>query len=66
VWDYDFGGSGTVVATYVAYLRRKLARHGPEVIWTQRGIGYSMRLPRPGDAVAVGDAAGAGHAAGAR
>jgi two-component system, OmpR family, response regulator len=49
VWDYDFGGSSTVVATYVAYLRRKLSRHGPEVIHTQRGIGYSLRLPRPGD-----------------
>jgi two-component system, OmpR family, response regulator len=45
VWDYDFGGSSTVVATYVAYLRRKLARHGPDVIHTQRGIGYSLRLP---------------------
>jgi len=46
VWDYDFGGSSTVVATYVAYLRRKLALHGPEVIHTQRGVGYSLRLPR--------------------
>jgi two-component system, OmpR family, response regulator len=46
VWDYDFGGSSTVVATYVAYLRRKLAAHGPDVIHTQRGIGYSLRLPR--------------------
>jgi two-component system, OmpR family, response regulator len=49
VWDYDFGGSGTVVSTYVAYLRRKLARHGSDVIHTQRGIGYSLRLPRPGE-----------------
>jgi two-component system, OmpR family, response regulator len=45
VWDYDFGGSSTVVATYIAYLRRKLAAHGPDLIWTQRGIGYSLRLP---------------------
>jgi two-component system, OmpR family, response regulator len=45
VWDYDFGGSSTVVATYIAYLRRKLAAHGPDVIHTQRGIGYSLRLP---------------------
>jgi two-component system, OmpR family, response regulator len=52
VWDYDFGGSSTVVATYVAYLRRKLAAHGPEVIHTQRGVGYSLRLPRE---LAVGD-----------
>jgi two-component system OmpR family response regulator len=49
VWDYDFGGSSTVVTTYVAYLRRKLAAHGPDVIHTQRGVGYSLRLPRPGD-----------------
>src|SRR5215472_1221171 len=46
VWDYDFGGSSTVVSTYVAYLRRKLAQYGPDVIHTQRGIGYSLRLPR--------------------
>jgi len=52
VWDYDFGGSSTVVATYVAYLRRKLAAHGPEVIHTQRGVGYSLRLPRE---LAAGD-----------
>jgi two-component system OmpR family response regulator len=45
VWDYDFGGNSTVVATYVAYLRRKLSEHGPDVIHTQRGIGYSLRLP---------------------
>jgi two-component system, OmpR family, response regulator len=46
VWDYDFGGSSTVVATYIAYLRRKLAAYGPDVIHTQRGVGYSLRLPR--------------------
>jgi two-component system, OmpR family, response regulator len=46
VWDYDFGGSSTVVATYVGYLRRKLALHGPEVIHTQRSVGYILRLPR--------------------
>src|SRR5215468_9991675 len=46
VWAYDFGGSTTVVATYIAYLRRKLASYGPEVIHTQRAVGYSLRLPR--------------------
>ncbi|WP_116200593.1 response regulator transcription factor [Amycolatopsis circi] len=46
VWDYDFGGTSTVVSTYIAYLRRKLARFGPDLIHTQRGIGYSLRLPR--------------------
>jgi two-component system OmpR family response regulator len=56
VWDYDFGGSGTVVSTYVAYLRRKLARYGPDVIHTQRGVGYSLRLPRPGESPGRDDA----------
>jgi two-component system, OmpR family, response regulator len=46
VWNYDFRGSTTVVSTYVAYLRRKLARYGPQVIHTQRGIGYRLRVPR--------------------
>jgi two-component system OmpR family response regulator len=45
VWDYDFGGTGGVVSTYIAYLRRKLARHGPDLIHTQRGIGYRLRMP---------------------
>ena len=34
VWDYDFGGSSTVVSTYVTYLRRKLASGGPDLIHT--------------------------------
>jgi len=46
VWDYDFGGSSTVVSTYVAYLRRKLARYGPDLIHTQRAVGYTLRRPR--------------------
>jgi two-component system OmpR family response regulator len=46
VWDYDFRGSSTVVSTYVAYLRRKLARYGPDLIHTQRAVGYTLRLPR--------------------
>jgi two-component system OmpR family response regulator len=56
VWDYDFGGSSTVVSTYVAYLRRKLARYGPDVIHTQRAVGYSLRLARPGDPARPDDA----------
>jgi two-component system, OmpR family, response regulator len=60
VWDYDFGGSSTVVATYIAYLRRKLAAQGPDVIHTQRGVGYSLRLPRDPDGRA-GPGGGAGH-----
>jgi two-component system OmpR family response regulator len=56
VWDYDFGGSGTVVATYIGYLRRKLTSYGPEVIHTQRAVGYRLRLPLPAGAVS-GDVA---------
>ena len=49
VWDYDFGGSSTVVSTYVAYLRRKLAIAGQDLIHTQRAVGYRLRLPREED-----------------
>jgi two-component system, OmpR family, response regulator len=49
VWDHEFVGSNKVVATYVVYLRRKLAGTGPELIHTQRAIGYCLRLPRPED-----------------
>jgi two-component system OmpR family response regulator len=49
VWNHEFVGSNKVVATYVVYLRRKLAGLGPELIHTQRAIGYCLRLPRPGD-----------------
>jgi two-component system OmpR family response regulator len=49
VWDYDFGGSSTVVSSYVTYLRRKLASDGPDLIHTQRAVGYCLRLPRPND-----------------
>src|SRR6478609_9103126 len=57
VWDYDFGGSSAVVSTYVTYLRRKLAGGGPDLIWTQRAVGYSLRLPRPADPVDPADPA---------
>ncbi len=56
VWDYDFGGSSTVVSTYVTYLRRKLASDGPDLIHTQRAVGYSLRLPRPDESQAGSDA----------
>jgi two-component system, OmpR family, response regulator len=46
VWQYDFGGAPTVVTTYVAYLRRKLIRYGPDVIYTHRGVGYRLRTPK--------------------
>ena len=46
VWDYDFGGDARVLETYVSYLRRKLDIHGPPLIHTVRGVGYSLRPPR--------------------
>ena len=46
VWDYDFSGPTNVVVTYIGYLRRKLGAHGPDVIHTQRSVGYRLRRPR--------------------
>ena len=43
-----------MVSSYVTYLRRKLASDGPELIHTQRAVGYSLRLPRPGDEASPG------------
>ena len=45
VWNYDFGGDGNVVETYISYLRRKLDGLGPPLISTVRGVGYSLRAP---------------------
>jgi two-component system OmpR family response regulator len=44
VWQYDFEGRGTVVETYISYLRKKLDRLGPPLIHTVRGVGYCARL----------------------
>jgi two-component system OmpR family response regulator len=49
VWNYDFPGPGTVVSTYVVYLRRKLTRYGPDVIHTKRAVGYRLSMPRVED-----------------
>jgi two-component system OmpR family response regulator len=46
VWDYDFGGDGRVLETYVSYLRKKLDAHGPPLIHTVRGVGYALRTAR--------------------
>ena len=43
VWQYDFGGDGGVVETYIGYLRRKLDANGPRLIHTIRGFGYTLR-----------------------
>jgi len=43
VWHYDFGGDGSVVETYVSYLRKKTNRYGPPLIHTIRLVGYALR-----------------------
>ena len=46
VWNYDFGGDGRVLETYISYLRKKLDAHGPSLIKTMRGVGYALQAPR--------------------
>jgi len=43
VWNYDFGGDGGVVETYIGYLRRKVDDVEPKLIHTIRGVGYTLR-----------------------
>jgi two-component system OmpR family response regulator len=45
VWQYDFGGDGSVVETYISYLRKKVDDREPRVIKTVRGFGYTIREP---------------------
>jgi two-component system OmpR family response regulator len=42
VWQYDFGGDGGVVETYIGYLRRKVDTSEPRLIHTIRGVGYTL------------------------
>ena len=46
VWNYDFGGDGRVLETYISYLRKKLDAHGTPLIKTVRGVGYALQAPR--------------------
>ena len=46
VWQYDFGGDGGVVETYIGYLRRKVDTREPRLIHTVRGVGYTIREPQ--------------------
>jgi two-component system OmpR family response regulator len=45
VWDYDFGGDGAIVESYISYLRRKIDADAAPLIHTKRGVGYVLRLP---------------------
>ena len=44
VWGWDCAGQSQIVETYVSYLRRKLDPFGPNLIHTQRGVGYALRV----------------------
>ena len=46
VWNYDFGGDGGIVETYIGYLRKKLDAAEPRLIHTIRGVGYTLREQR--------------------
>ena len=49
VWDYDWGGDGAIVESYISYLRRKIDHPTDEtgerqpLIQTRRGVGYMLR-----------------------
>ncbi|HLS01066.1 MAG TPA: winged helix-turn-helix domain-containing protein, partial [Beutenbergiaceae bacterium] len=47
VWEYDWGGDGAIVESYISYLRRKIdapfASDSPKLIHTKRGVGYVLR-----------------------
>ncbi|MFB8004172.1 response regulator transcription factor [Nocardia sp. NPDC056000] len=45
VWDSADGRGDRVVETFISQLRRKVDAHGPALIHTVRGVGYSLRLP---------------------
>lgn len=46
VWEYDFGGDGNVVETFISYLRKKIDVEAPPLIQTVRGFGYTLRAPQ--------------------
>jgi two-component system OmpR family response regulator len=46
VWQYDFGGDGNVVETFISYLRKKIDVEEPTLIQTVRGFGYTLRAPQ--------------------
>jgi two-component system, OmpR family, response regulator len=56
VWDYSFDGKVNMVEVYISYLRKKLNAHGPALIRTVRGIGYSIpNRPAPNRPTPDGD-----------
>lgn len=51
VWHYDFEGDGSIVESYVSYLRKKVDTTTP-MLKTVRGFGYALRPPLDDDTAA--------------
>ncbi|WP_093837864.1 response regulator transcription factor [Streptomyces aidingensis] len=48
VWGFDYEPSSNSLDVYVMYLRRKTEAGGePRLVQTVRGVGYTLREPRP-------------------
>ena len=47
VWNEGFEGDSNIVEIYISYLRKKVDCFDPPLIHTVRGVGYTMREPRP-------------------
>jgi len=45
VWHSDYAGEGSIVETYISYLRRKIDEGTTPLIHTVRGYGYTLRPP---------------------
>jgi two-component system OmpR family response regulator len=62
VWDWAYDGTSNVVDVYVRYLRTKLAAHpAAPRIETARGVGYVLRVARPGAPVRAPRGRGGRH-----
>ncbi|WP_278186841.1 response regulator transcription factor [Myceligenerans salitolerans] len=48
IWGYDMGVTANNLQVYVSYLRRKMEAEGePRLIYTLRGLGYTLRETPP-------------------
>jgi two-component system response regulator MprA len=48
IWGFDMSTTSNNLQVYVSYLRRKMEAEGePRLIYTLRGLGYTLREPPP-------------------
>jgi two-component system, OmpR family, response regulator len=45
VWQYDFNGETTIIESFMSNLRKKVDYPDTKLIYTVRGVGYSIREP---------------------